>query len=388
MTVNAELCGPFELQDRTHGGDRADVFVATRTGPGNFHETLALKRLLPHLAVDPGQRAALRREAGRVAAQSHPSFPRLVERGMHQGIPWFATQWAAGVPVTELVTRGALDGQVIPLAAGVWLTLAVADALEHFHGHGPGAFPGPRAHANLGGHSVLVRSDGHVWVLGLRGEPRRSARRDWMQGTPVVTSPEQAAGRRPDERSDVFALGALLWHVLFGQPGFAGRDADELAARLGAGEMTWPDDLRNDIPEDLQEILFMALDVDPAQRFQTVAGFAQILRTCADGHGWTHGRDLLAAWTLERLGDHEVDEPATSETDEDEDVLDDAEIMDLEPEIIELSDMEVVLEEDEPASGPPEDSTHPIELARLPSGPIENTLIWEEDELTTLPFAG
>lgn len=374
MAVKPELCGPFELCERIHAGDRADLFRAQRTGPDGKTETVALKRLLPSLASDPGQRAAMRREAGRVAGLSHPSVPRLLERGAQAGVPYFAMEYVAGTPLAALITRGRLDSTPMPLAAAGHLGLALADALEHLHGRGPGAFPGPRAHGNLGAHSVCVRADGHVWLTGLRGDLRTTSRLAWLDGNPTPTSPEQAAGRRPDERTDVYALGALLWHALFGLPGFAGRNEAELRAKVVAGEMSWPSDLRGDVPEELQEILFMALDTDPDERFQTVAGFAQMLRTCVDSQGWTHGQDVLAAWALEFLPEEET------ELDGDDIVAED-----LEPEVIELTDTEIVLEEDEE---PGEDSTRPIELARLPTRPGTNELVWEDEELNTLPFAG
>jgi serine/threonine protein kinase/tetratricopeptide (TPR) repeat protein len=253
------------------------------------HRRVAVKVLL-HKAATSAHRFV--REIRITARLQHPAIIPLYEAGIWpDGEPFFAMKLVSGRSLARVVeSEPTLAGRLALLPN----VIAITDALAYAHGQGI-------VHRDLKPTNVLIGEFGETVVIdwGLakaRGadEPAADASDDHATdaaltmagkalGTPSYMPPEQAAGDAVDERADVYALGAMVYHVLAGAAPFSGGSSDELLARVLAGP---PPSLAERVPgvaPDLVTIVEKAMSRWPADRYPTAKAMADDLKRWADG---------------------------------------------------------------------------------------------------------
>jgi serine/threonine-protein kinase len=231
---------------------------------------LAIKYLVN---PDPLARARLLREARAMEGLSHPHVCPVLEVGEDDGRPYVL------MPYLEGVTLGPALEQ-LPVESRLRLMAQVADAAHYAHEHG-------LLHRDLKPENVIVTDgdDGlpHAWVLdfGLVREIGAAGvtTTGEVLGTPSFMSPEQARGESTlDRRSDVFALGAMLYFALTGRPPFAAPSAAETLLRVMREDAPRLRSHRRDLPATLETIVSTALQKSPARRYESARAFAEDLR--------------------------------------------------------------------------------------------------------------
>lgn len=201
--------GEYQLIRRLGQGATAEVYLARRVRAHGFEKQLVVKRLLPHLAADPRVTELFLLEARRAAMIDHPNLAHVSDFGELGGTYYLAMEYIEGQSLSELCAP--LGRLPAPLAVRV--AIEVAAALGAIHGA-----PEPGlVHRDLSPRNVMVRPDGVVKLLDLGNAVSGLLSRTTAAGTPGFMSPEQARGAALDQRSDLYALGALLWWMLTGQ---------------------------------------------------------------------------------------------------------------------------------------------------------------------------
>jgi WD40 repeat protein len=253
--------------------------------------TVALKELM---GGDDGSRRRFVREALITARLQHPSIVPIYEAGRWPDrAPFYAMKLVAGRPLSRLLDeKPSLDARLslVPIA------LAVADAIAYAHSERV-------IHRDLKPHNVLVGEYGETIVidwglakdLSAHGEddvdvgpfrkPDASDRTiaGAVLGTPAYMPPEQAQGKDVDERADVYALGAMLYHVVAGAPPHTGATIDEMISRIVDGTIVPLTEREPDAPPDLAAIVAKAMERDPARRYRTARELADDLRQFTNG---------------------------------------------------------------------------------------------------------
>ncbi|MBL8626285.1 MAG: serine/threonine-protein kinase [Myxococcales bacterium] len=209
--------------------------------------------------------AVFEREARATARLSHPSIVTLHQTGEHDGTLYLVLELLRGANL------GALARRPMDLGDALAIMIQVADAIAYAHGQGV-------LHRDLKPHNVFIGDGGRVWVLdfglasldevGARdGDPGPRSR----GGTPGYMAPEQRRGERQDARTDVWALGLLLYQLVtaYEPPPLA--SPDDLRAA------TWRDDLAR-MPASMAALVAAAVAWAPADRLPTAAAFAARLR--------------------------------------------------------------------------------------------------------------
>jgi len=257
---------------------------------------VALK-VLSATDVSPQRLERFRREGEIVAALDHPGIVRVYSTTVFQGRPCL---------VYELVPGARTLGDALPRAdqrTRVGWVAEVAEAVGHAHARGV-------VHRDLKPDNVLVGADGRARVtdfgVGLRGDQERMTRTGALVGTPHYMAPEQLKGKSREQigpRSDVFALGVILYEALAGQRPFEAGSLPQLYAKLTAGD--YPP-LREAVPgisRSVEVACDTALRVDPAERYADGAAFAQALQRCLSGESLEGpaGR-RRAPWVLGAVG--------------------------------------------------------------------------------------
>lgn len=227
--------------------------------------------------------ARMQREAAIIARLDHPNIVKVYEVGhaadaSGASATYIAMEFVAGKDFAALLREGGT-----PRDALVRIVEDTARAIGHAHSK-------EIIHRDIKPENVMVDGSGRVVVMdfGLaRGDmfKTRLTNSGAIMGTPAYMPPEQASGKTHDltPRSDVYALGAVLYEVLTGVPPHDAGSMEELLAKIVGSDPVAPRKLRGDIPSDLETIVLKCLDKDPARRYPTAAELADDLERCRTG---------------------------------------------------------------------------------------------------------
>jgi len=257
----------YLLEREIGRGGMAVVYLARDLKHGR---PVALKVILPVISGDSGT-DRFDREIRVTAALQHPNILPVFDSGRTAGRSWYTMPYVAGETLRRRLEReGAL-----PLAEAVRLAREVAGALAYAHGLGVVHRDVKPENILLSAGHGLVADFGVARVLGpLDAEltPARTA-----IGSPAYMSPEQAAGEPADGRSDIYALGCVLYEMLAGRPLFTGPTAMALMSRRLVESGPDLTSLDPDVPGWVETALRRALARDPGERFPSAAALAEVL---------------------------------------------------------------------------------------------------------------
>ena len=285
------ILGAYELLERIAEGGMAEVWKARAKGASGFEKTVVIKRVLPALMSKPGFADLLVREAKISARLSHPNIAQVFELGEEGGTHYIAMEYVHGKDLGQAMAfRGAGDGLSLPLR--IWVMSEVAKALEHAHSRrGDDGRPMQIVHRDVSPQNVLLGYEGEVKVAdfgiaradeaGLgRGEDPKI-----LRGKYAYMSPEQARGEPLDRRSDLFALGVVLFEVLSGTRLFRGKTSQETLSLVRQAHV--PALGPAGIDKELQPIVLKCLALNRDERY---AAAGELYRDLA---GWLFRRGEL-----------------------------------------------------------------------------------------------
>lgn len=283
--------GPYEIVGRLGAGGMAVVYAALQQYPAR---TIALKIMRAGLFADERQQRRFQREAENLARLSHPNIAAIHDAGVTtEGLHYFAMELVEGDPLDVHLSRRPAPDTREEIDVRVKLFLAICDAMTHAHQRGV-------IHLDLKPANVVVRYvdanssrstlPAAVKVLDFgvaRFVGEAAAAGTFTQderaifGTLPYMSPEQAAGDRSavDVRSDIYALGVLLYEMLTGSLPLdvTGCTLPEALRRIAEQVPARPEEQHRLLRGDLATILRKAMHVDPRERYQSVAALAEDL---------------------------------------------------------------------------------------------------------------
>ncbi len=259
-------------------------------------------------------RARFLREARAVSELSHPGIATLFDYGeTDQGRPFLVMELARGRPLSELMHKGELT-----LPRAVAIVIDVATALVEAHARGV-------VHRDIKPSNIMIDDNGQVKVLdfglakqlnkehgGLSSEPEAQTllstetRSGVVLGTPAYLSPEQAVGGAVDGRSDLFALGTLLYEAITGRTPFAGNSFIEIAANVLHVEPKPPSKLNSMVPRELDFITLKALAKKPNKRYQSARELIADLNSVKDRLEEDSGQTLIRRTSPSALTGHSL----------------------------------------------------------------------------------
>jgi serine/threonine-protein kinase len=231
---------------------------------------VAVKILHPHLAADDAFLERFRREAVAAARLAHPNVVATYDTGVDGGLAYIVMELVRGHTLRDELGRGPL-----PPGRAAYIAAEVADALEYSHQAGI-------VHRDVKPANILLCDDGRVKVADFGIAKAAAVGRDLTQtgallGTAKYLSPEQVDGQPQDRRSDVYALGVVLYEMVCGRAPFAAESEMAIAlAHLRAEPMS-PRQVRPGIPRPLEVAVLRAMAKAPADRFQTAGDLRSAL---------------------------------------------------------------------------------------------------------------
>ena len=295
-----ESVGRYELLLELAKGGMAELYLARFHGVAGFERVVAIKRILPHLADDKLFVEMFLNE-GRIAAHLlHQNICTVYELGEADGSLFLSMDYLQGMPWDALIRdqpRTPPDNaSTLRLVAGV--IAQACDGLHHAHElRDADGTPTPVVHRDVSPQNLFVTIEGACKVLDfgvskmLKDGPR--TRTGLLKGKLPYMSPEQIQGEQVDPRSDVFALGVVVWEALAGTSLFD-RDTDFLIWKA-ITEAPIPLLAPHGYPPEIDEVLGAALARDRDKRFRSARALGEALRHAAGVVGGAYDDDQIAA---------------------------------------------------------------------------------------------
>lgn len=274
-----ETVSHYRIIEQLGEGGMGIVYLAEDTTLGR---QVAMK-FLTSTAAD--YRARFLREARAVSVLTHPNIATVFDYGeTPEGQPYIVMELIKGEPLSEKLRAGSL-----PLPEAARIVSSIAEALEEAHHQGV-------VHRDIKPSNVIINERGQVKVVDfglvkqIYEESRENAddgrerqagtrtRSDVIVGTPLYLSPEQATGKQVDQRTDLFALGVVLYECITGQSAFAGGSVIEIGAQVIHVTPPVPSEINDHVPPELDRITMKAIEKNVEARYQSASELIEDLQ--------------------------------------------------------------------------------------------------------------
>ncbi len=252
----------------------AELFLGRVTGPQGFEKLFVIKKILPKLARSKQFVELFMNEARIAAALDHPHIAHVYELGRVDGSYYLTMEYVHGQNVLSTLRRTAQLQRELPIDHAVHIGRCIAAALHYAHERRRSNGELLQiVHRDVSPANILIAYDGAVKLVDFGVAKARSSssgqtKTGLVKGKILYMSPEQAKGELIDRRSDVFALGIVLWEMVTMQRLYK-RDNDLAALQAIIHDKPGPpSQLRPGCPPELDRIILRALERDPAARYQ------------------------------------------------------------------------------------------------------------------------
>jgi eukaryotic-like serine/threonine-protein kinase len=267
------MLGPYEIQSPLGAGGMGEVYRARDT---RLNRTVAVKILPAHLSSNPEALQRFDREARAISSLSHPNVCHLYDVGLQDGTSYLVMEYLEGETLAERLSKGPL-----PLAQVLKYAIEICEGLEKAHRSGV-------VHRDLKPGNIMLTKDGAKLMdfgLAKPATPESPPSSGLTQtlatpqqpltmvgmvvGTFQYMSPEQVEGKEADARSDIFALGAVVYEMVTGKRAFEGKTASSTIAAILASEPPPISIVQPLSPSALEGTVKSCLAKDPDERLQT-----------------------------------------------------------------------------------------------------------------------
>ena len=284
LTTGLKL-GPYEILAAIGAGGMGEVYRAKDT---RLDRTVAIKVLPSHLSENSEIKQRFEREARTISSLSHPHICALYDVGSHEGTNYLVMEYLEGETLTQRLSKGPLSTDQL-LQYGI----EIADALDRAHRQGiihrdlkPGNIMLTRSGTKLldfGLAKLQTETASHPEVSSLQTEQRELTREGMILGTMQYMAPEQLEGKTADARTDIFALGTILYEMATGKKAFEGKSQASLIAAILEKDPVPMTSLQPMTPPALERLVRACLSKNPEDRLQTAHDVKLQLKWIAEG---------------------------------------------------------------------------------------------------------
>jgi serine/threonine-protein kinase len=267
MTVlrPGDLLDHYRIESLVARSGMASIFRATDVDNGR---TVAIKIPHPEMEADPQLFERFKREQEIGEKLDHPGVMKVF-KDAHRSRIYMAMEWVEGQLLRNLLSA---LGKLPPDRAAR-ITAKICEALDYIHAHGV-------VHRDMKPENIMVDAEDRIKLIDFGIAANEGSRRltfaklSNVMGTPDYISPEQVKGKRGNARSDIYAMGVMLYEMLTGKVPFTGNNAFLIMNERLLNNPVPPREIDPSISPALQEIIYRALERDPKNRYGTAREFA------------------------------------------------------------------------------------------------------------------
>ena len=268
------------LCEKLASGGMGEVFKAKQIGTEGFEKTVAVKRILPHFATREDFSKLFKQEMLLSARLQHSNVAQVFSNGSFAEYLYLVMEYVNGKTLSELISLCTLRGEQLSIKHCCYIISEAAKGLHYAHtlrDENTGA-PLNIVHRDVTPQNIMCSENGEVKVLDFGiakvvDNISELSRIGDVKGKMQYVAPEQLEGKRASAHSDVFSLGVTMFELLTRTPLFL----DESPFHTINNVMNMPlpplSDYRDDVPVELEKILFRALQKDPSKRYHTAEDF-------------------------------------------------------------------------------------------------------------------
>jgi serine/threonine protein kinase/TolA-binding protein len=283
-TFQKQRIGKYILLDKLAVGGMAELYRAMITGVQGFEKLIAIKKILPHLANEEELVRSFIDEAKLAALLHHQNIVQIYDFGSLSDTYFIAMEYLLGKDCRIITSKAKEKDLPLELPLGLLIVSRICAGLDYAHKLKD--FQGKPLniiHRDISPQNILITYEGDVKIVDFgiakAASQTTMTQMGMIKGKVAYMSPEQAAGKLIDNRSDIFSCGIILYEMVTGKRMFSG-DTMHILAKVREAQFDKPEDVRQDLPEKLLEVLYRALAKDPANRYQTCGDMLTDLEKC------------------------------------------------------------------------------------------------------------
>ncbi len=303
----SEEYGKFQLLKKLATGGMAQIYLARHEGIEGFERLCVVKRILPHLAENQDFVQMFLDEAKIAARLNHPNIVQIYDLGALDDSYFIAMEFIHGEDLRRIWKRADGAGKELPIP---FVLRVIADAcagLDYAHKKSENGRPLNIVHRDISPQNVLVTFEGAVKVVDFgiakAADKMTETRSGVLKGKYSYMSPEQASAREVDARTDIFALGVLLYELLTGTRLFKRNNDVATLRAVTECAVAPPSQVNTRIPGDLDGIVLKALARFPEVRFQQAVELQLALEGWLLDHQLPSSSAYVSSWMRELYGD-------------------------------------------------------------------------------------
>jgi len=293
--------GKYYLLERINVGGMAEVFKAKTVGVEGFERIVALKRILPSIAEDEEFITMFIDEAKIAVQLQHANIAQIFDLGKVDDAYFIALEYVNGRDLRGIFDDVRKIGQRMPMSQVCYLVMQLCEGLDYAHNKRDAQGRDLNlVHRDVSPQNVLVGYEGEVKLIdfGIAKAAGKASKTQAgiLKGKFGYMSPEQVRGLPIDRRSDIFALGIVLYEMLTGERLFIGESDFSTLEKVRNVEIIPPSSFNGEIPEKLERIVLKALEKNVEDRYQNAIDLHDDLQLFMHSVGQFASRKDLSAW--------------------------------------------------------------------------------------------
>jgi len=262
----------YRVVEKLESGGMAEVFRAESEGLQGFRKQVAIKRVLPHLSSKKKFISMFLDEARLSAQLSHSNCVQVFDIGVGDNAFFIVMEFVDGANLKAIIEHIKKHGRDFPVEAAVYIALELCKGLAYAHElTDQQGTPLHIVHRDMSPPNVLITKNGEVKIvdfgLAKANSQLEKSEPGIIKGKFSYLSPEAAMGQEVDARTDVFAVGIILWELLAGQRLFLGDTDFQTVKKVQAANVPPVAAINKKVPQDLEKIIAKSLARDPSQRY-------------------------------------------------------------------------------------------------------------------------
>jgi serine/threonine protein kinase len=324
--------GKYYLLERINVGGMAEVFKAKTVGVEGFERIVALKRILPSIAEDEEFITMFIDEAKIAVQLQHANIAQIFDLGKVDDSYFIALEYVNGRDLRGIFDDLRKQGQVMPMPQVCHLIMQLCEGLDYAHNKRDAQGRDLNlVHRDVSPQNVLISYEGEVKLIdfGIAKAAGKASKTQAgiLKGKFGYMSPEQVRGLPIDRRSDIFALGIVLYEMLTSERLFIGESDFSTLEKVRNVEIIPPSSFNSDIPDKLERIVLKALEKNVEDRYQNAIDLHDDLQMFMHSVGLFASRKDLSAWMKRTFAADIPQEGESADADDDVEEIEEVELL-------------------------------------------------------------